>query len=86
MLLMHLYRRMERLGLADQGGIHFPLNQQHIADALGLSLVHTNKTLRRLRQMGLHDIVDGRLRLLNPKALVRLADYYDAPLRKAPLL
>ena len=39
-----------------------------------------------LRQMGLHDIVDGRLRLLNPKALVRLADYYDAPLRKAPLL
>jgi hypothetical protein len=24
--------------------------------------------------------------LLNPKALVRLADYYDAPLRKAPLL
>ena len=86
MLLMHLYRRMERLGLADQGGIEFPLNQQHIADALGLSLVHTNKTLRRLRQMGLHDIVDGRLRLLNPKALVRLADYYDAPLRQAPLL
>ena len=48
--------------------------------------MHTNKTLRRLQQLGLHDIVDGRLRLLNPKALVRLADYYDAPLRKAPLL
>ena len=86
MLLMHLYRRMERLGLAGTGWIEFPINQQHIADALGLSLVHTNKTLRRLQQLGLHDIEDGRLRLLNPKALVRLADYYDAPLRKAPLL
>lgn len=86
MLLMHLYRRMERLGLAGDGWTAFPINQQHIADALGLSLVHTNKTLRRLQQLGLHDIEDGRLRLLNPKALVRLADYYDAPLRKAPLL
>ena len=29
----------------------FPFTQQHIADALGLSLVHTNKTLRRLYNM-----------------------------------
>ena len=86
MLLMHLYRRLERLGLADSGWIEFPINQQHIADALGLSLVHTNKTLRRLQQMGLHEVHDGRLRLLNPKALLRIADYYDAPLRQLPLL
>ena len=69
MQLMHLFRRMDRLGLAAEGWVDFPINQQHIADALGL-----------------HTIEAGRLRLLNPKALVRLADYYDAPLRKAPLL
>ena len=30
------------------GAIHFPFTQQHLADTLGMSLVHTNKTLRRL--------------------------------------
>jgi CRP/FNR family transcriptional regulator len=86
MLLMHLYRRLERLGLVQDGSVAFPINQQHIADILGLSLVHTNKTMRRLQQLGLHEIRNGRLRLLNPKALQRLADYYDAPLRKVPLV
>ena len=86
MLLMHLYRRLERLGLAHEGSVVFPINQQHIADTLGLSLVHTNKTLRRLHQMGLHDISHGRLRLLDTKALERLADYHEAPPRKVPLL
>jgi CRP/FNR family transcriptional regulator len=68
------------------GSVAFPINQQHIADTLGLSLVHTNKTLRRLHQLGLHEIKDGRLRLLNTKALQRIADYYDVPPRKVPLL
>jgi len=86
MLLMHLYRRLERLGLAQDGSVDFPLSQQHIADALGLSLVHTNKTLRRLQRLGLHEIRAGRLSLPNPQALVRLADYYDMPLRPVPLL
>ena len=92
MLLMHLYRRVERIGLEhkDAGGggswIDFPLKQQHIADSLGLSLVHTNKTMRRLHKLGLHELVDGRLRLLNTKALERIADYFDAPPKKVPLL
>ncbi|MBI2727466.1 MAG: Crp/Fnr family transcriptional regulator [Polaromonas sp.] len=91
MLLMHLYRRVQRLGLergadAEGASIEFPINQQHIADALGLSLVHTNKTLRRLHKLGLHEIRDGQLRLHNTRALERIADYYDRPLRKVPLL
>lgn len=85
-LLMHLYRRMERIGLAKGGAIECPLNQQHIADALGLSLVHTNKTLRRLHKLGLHELDNGQLRLLNPRALERIADYYDRPPKKVPLL
>lgn len=85
-LLMHLYRRLDRLGLAEDGTVAFPLNQQHIADALGLSLVHTNKTLRRLAQMGLHEISGGRLHLHNPRALARVAEYYDAPQRPVPLV
>lgn len=86
MLLMHLYGRLERLGLAEGGSVEFPINQQHIADALGLSLVHTNKTLKRLRQLGLHEIRNGRLFLLNPRALQRIAEYADLPPKKVPLL
>ena len=87
MLLIHLWRRAERVGLtAEDGSIVFPLTQQHIADALGLSLVHTNKTLRRLERLGLHEIRSGRLRLVEPQALERLADYYTRPMRAVPLL
>lgn len=87
MLLMHLYRRLDRIGLVEgDGSVAFPLNQQHIADALGLSLVHTNRTLRRLAALGLHELRDGRLRLLNPRALARIAEYFDTPPRLLPLL
>jgi CRP-like cAMP-binding protein len=86
MLLMSLFRRLDRIGTAEGGYIEFPINQQHIADMLGLSLVHTNKTLRRLHRLGLHEIENGKLRLLNPKALERIADYYDTPRPHVPLL
>ena len=80
------YFGSERIGLVEDGSVAFPLNQQHIADALGLSLVHTNKTLRRLSALGLHELKNGRLRMLNTRALARVAEYYDRPPRLLPLL
>lgn len=78
--LILLYKRAAALrghGDADPGrGVPFPPTQQHLADALGLSLAYTNKTLRRLEQRGLFRIADGRLALLDPKALARMADLY----------
>ena len=77
LLLILLFKRaaaLRRDGGAD--GVPFPLTQQHVADGLGLSLVHTNKTLRKLERLGLHRIADGRLHLRDAKALARLADLY----------
>ncbi len=76
-LLIVLFKRAAMLQ-ADGGaaGVPFPLTQQHMADGLGLSLVHTNKTLRKLERLGLHRIDDGRLHMLNGKALARLADLF----------
>jgi len=76
-LLILLFKRAAALQ-ADGGaaGVPFPLTQQHIADGLGLSLVHTNKTLRKLERRGLHRIDEGRLHLCDTKALARLADLY----------
>jgi CRP-like cAMP-binding protein len=47
-LLLHLFVRAEEAGLVKNASIQFPFTQQHIADTLGMSLVHTNKTLKRL--------------------------------------
>ncbi len=77
MLLILLFKRAAALQSdAGAGGVAFPLTQQHIADGLGLSLVHTNKTLRKLELRGLHRLVDGRLYMRDVKALARLADLY----------
>lgn len=76
-MLILLFKRAAALQPdAGAGGVPFPLTQQHIADGLGLSLVHTNKTLRKLERRGLHRIADGRLHLRDVKAMARLADLY----------
>ena len=87
MLLVHLFKRAEQLSLKHaDGSVPFPVTQQHMADALGLSLVHTNKSLRKLTEAGVHTILDNRLWLLKPDVLRRLADYHSLPLRTRPLI
>ncbi|BEP47332.1 MULTISPECIES: Crp/Fnr family transcriptional regulator [Variovorax] len=86
MLLMHLYRRAQRVGMVRDGWVEFPFSQQHLADALGLSLVHTNKTLRRLQSLGLYKLDAGWLRILEPRALEALGDYFERPMRPTPLI
>ena len=57
----------------DGVGVFFPLNQQHLADMLGLSLVHTNRSLRELRRRGLYELRQGsRLVLPDQAALARV--------------
>jgi CRP-like cAMP-binding protein len=77
--LILLYKRSAALGghaEAPGQGVVFPPTQQHLADALGMSLAHTNKTLRKLQRRGLFRLAEGRLYLMDPKALARLADLY----------
>ncbi len=76
-LLIQLFKHAAALQ-SDGGrdGVPFPLTQQHIADGLGLSLVHTNKTLRKLTRRGLHRIDGSWLWLRDAQALARLADLY----------
>lgn len=87
MLLVHLFRRARQFQ-PDQpdGVVTLPLTQQHIADALGLSLVHTNKTMRRLQRHGLFRFERQQLRMLDLPGLERLATYSEPPMRPRPLL
>ena len=86
MLMLHLHKRAVAVGMGTDGAVRFPVRQHHIADALGLSLVHTNRTVRKLQRLGLCSIADGQLRLPNPKALERLADFYERPPPQRPLI
>src|SRR6202035_2977686 len=76
-LIVTLYKRAKVLGLVADDTFAFPLTQQHIADALGLSLVHTNKTLARLRKLGMFRRANGSLTLTNPRVLARIAQHFD---------
>lgn len=85
-LIVGLYRRADLLGMARDKTLLFPLSQQHIADALGLSLVHTNKTINKLRRMGVFDLSHGLLTLQKLDALERIAQAFESEIAPRPLI
>jgi CRP-like cAMP-binding protein len=85
-MVISLYRRADALGLVVDGSFAFPLSQQQLADALGLSLVHTSKTWSRLRRAGLFSIAGGRLTLINPRLTARMASLFEQEFRPRPLI
>jgi len=87
-LLLWLYERASALRPGLHGSaVPFPLTQRHLADALGLSLPHVQRSLRRLQERGWHRIEKRQLRILDADALARLADRErDAQLARRPLL
>lgn len=74
-LLLELFLRVRARG--DGGGdgtsIALPLTQEHLGDALGLTPVHVNRTLRRLREDGIATLTDHRLMVLDPGRLAAKA-------------
>jgi CRP-like cAMP-binding protein len=72
-LLLHLFARAEEAGLTKGNGIQFPFTQQHVADTLGMSLVHTNKTLKRLTASNAVRWKDRLFEMLDRPALTRIA-------------
>lgn len=85
-LLIGLYKRAQGLDLVDDGAFVFPLRREHLADALGLSLVHTIKTWSALRKAGLFEQVGSRLKILNPGLTETLAQFYEQESRPRPIL
>lgn len=85
-LLWHLFDRARDVGLARGNVIDLPLRQQHLADTLGLSLVHTNKTLQKIRELGAIDIRDRSLHIYDEPLLRRLARVDTSFSQRRPLL
>ena len=51
-LFLELHQRQAQIGLAEGGRFPFPVGQERLGEILGLSGVHVNRTLAKLKQDG----------------------------------
>lgn len=73
-LLLELFYRLRRRAPQVPGELlRIPLTQTLIADATGLTPVHTNRMLQELRQRGVIDYGNGLYRILAPERLFEIA-------------
>ena len=82
-LVLELHERLEAVGLASGDTIPLPLTQEILADALGLSIVHLNRTLQQLRRDGLITFKSGVLRILARGRLTEIADFHPPKIVQA---
>jgi len=74
-LLCETFTRLDAIGLTRDGSCEFPLVQQDLADATGLTAVHVNRTLQELRRRGLIRLAERRATILDRPALEELAEF-----------
>jgi CRP-like cAMP-binding protein len=81
-LFMELDYRLSARGLSTNNSFPLPLTQETLSDAVGLSVVHINRTLQQMRREGFIELTRGRLTLLDREAL-RKAGEFVAPVLTA---
>ena len=80
-VISYLFARGRLLGMTDGPRLQIPLTQLLLADTLGLSVVHTNRTLKRLTDMKLIRWRDRSCEILDEDRLIRLAEW-DGVIKK----
>jgi CRP-like cAMP-binding protein len=73
-LFCEMYARYKAAGLGNGDSCDVPLTQDMLAEALGLTAVHVNRTLQQLRETGM---VDHKSGILFVNDFRRLASYAD---------
>ena len=85
-LIAFISSRAGVVGLNGKTPIQIPITQQHIADTLGLSLVHTNKTIRKLMDRKLIIWRDGGCEVVDHERLKGLARWEGLSEDRRPLI
>jgi CRP-like cAMP-binding protein len=83
-LLCEVWTRLEAIGRTRGGAYEFPLTQTHLADAMGLSLVHVNRTLQSLRRDGLITFRAHEVVVLDWQRLREAAEFDPGYLQLSP--
>lgn len=73
-LLLILFHKSRDLDMVKGNKLTLPLTQLHLADALGLSLVHTNKTLNALSARKLFKWRGNAFEMLDEEGLLEVAN------------
>jgi CRP-like cAMP-binding protein len=74
-LFLELSDRMSVAGLGHNERFPLPLTQSQLGEALGLSLVHVNRTMQQLRREGLIELKSGWASILDRERMELLCDY-----------
>lgn len=74
-LICELKLRMDTVGMAVDGAYPFPLTQQDLADALGVTAIHLNRVFRMLRASGTVDLKAKTLEIRDWPRLLALAHF-----------
>ncbi len=85
-LVAFLHQRASAVGLTENKQLLIPITQQHVADTLGLSIVHTNKTLRKLVERKLIRWHDRACEVMDVEGLMEVAGWEGLPERRRPLI
>lgn len=73
--LLELGLRLERIGAARHDNYYCPLTQSVLADTLGLTAIHLNRTLRETREAGLFQFRRGHVEFLDYDEAVSFAQF-----------
>lgn len=76
-LILELHSRQALIKSIENDWMDFPLTQGELADALGLSLVHINRQLMRLRREKMIETKRKRMRVLDLEGLKRATEFND---------
>ena len=74
-LICELHERLWHAGAGERYRYRLELTQDELADILGLSNVHINRTLTELRRVGLMEFRNKVVHILDHTALTQLADF-----------
>lgn len=74
-VLFETYVRLKAMGMITGDRFDFPITQLDLADIVGMSTVHLNRTLQELRRRALVIWSAGVVELPDPAALARLARF-----------
>jgi CRP-like cAMP-binding protein len=77
-LFCELQVRLDLVGLVDENGYALGLTQTDLAECLGLTSVHVNRTLREVREQGLMQFRNGRVLIHDLPGLRRTAEFDPA--------
>lgn len=74
-LFCELAARLDMVGLVHGGCFALPMTQLDVAEATGLTCVHTNRVLRTLREGGLLKLQNRFAQILNDRILSRMCEF-----------